>query len=137
MNTGSHHASPRVPAGSARGAGIDWGSKRRCRHTQSAGFLERAWKQIPHSGLAAERRAAKQAFNGLTGRERQVAALIGQGLSDRAIADRLVVSERTIETYVSSILAKLGFTARTQVAAWAATRDLFKGIVYERISEGT
>jgi DNA-binding CsgD family transcriptional regulator len=90
-------------------------------------FLERAWKQIPHSGLASERRAAKQAFSDLTGREREVAALIGEGLTNRAIADRLVVSERTIETYVSSFLAKLGFTARTQVAAWAATRDLFKG----------
>ncbi|HYW90487.1 MAG TPA: tetratricopeptide repeat protein, partial [Chloroflexota bacterium] len=90
-------------------------------------FLERAWKQIPQSGLASERRAAKQAFSGLTGREREVAASIGEGLTNRAIADRLVVNERAIETYVSSILAKLGFTARTQVAAWAATRDLFRG----------
>jgi DNA-binding NarL/FixJ family response regulator len=90
-------------------------------------FPERALKQIPHGGVASERRAAKKAFGGLTGREREVAALIGEGLSNRAIADRLVVGERTIETYVSSILAKLGFTARTQVAAWAATRDLFKG----------
>ena len=53
--------------------------------------------------------------------------MIGEGLSNRAIADRLVVSERTVETYVSSILAKLGFTARTQIAAWAATRGFFKG----------
>jgi DNA-binding NarL/FixJ family response regulator len=43
-------------------------------------------------------------------------------LSNRAIADRLVVSERTVESYVSSILAKLDFTARTQIAVWAATR---------------
>lgn len=90
-------------------------------------YLERAFKHIPHGGVASERRAAKKAFGGLTGREREVATLIREGLSNRAIADRLVVSERTIETYVSSILAKLGFTARTQVAAWAATRDLFKG----------
>jgi DNA-binding NarL/FixJ family response regulator len=85
-------------------------------------FLERALKHIPHSGVASERRAAKKAFGGLTGREREVAALIGEGLSNRAIADRLVLSERTIETYVSSILAKLGMAARTQIAAWAATR---------------
>jgi DNA-binding NarL/FixJ family response regulator len=38
-----------------------------------------------------------------------------------------VVSERTVETYVSSILAKLGFTARTQIAAWVATQVFFKG----------
>jgi DNA-binding CsgD family transcriptional regulator/Flp pilus assembly protein TadD len=87
-------------------------------------FLERAFKQIPHTGVASERRAAKKAFGGLTGREREVAALIGRGLSNRAMADRLVVSERTVETYVSSILTKLGFTARTQIAAWAATHDL-------------
>jgi DNA-binding CsgD family transcriptional regulator len=90
-------------------------------------FLERASRHIPHSGVASERRDAKKAFSGLTGREREVAALIGQGLSNRAIADRLVVSERTVETYVSSILAKLGFTARTQIAAWVATQGFFKG----------
>jgi DNA-binding NarL/FixJ family response regulator len=87
-------------------------------------FLERALKRIPHSGVASERRAAKDAFGGLTRREGEVAGLIGQGLSNRAIADRLVVSERTVETYVSSILAKLGFNARTQIAAWAATHDI-------------
>jgi serine/threonine-protein kinase PknK len=66
----------------------------------------------------------KQAFGGLTAREREVAGLIGGGLSNRAIAERLVVSERTVESYVSSVLAKLGFTARTQIAAWAATRGI-------------
>jgi DNA-binding CsgD family transcriptional regulator len=86
------------------------------------GFLERATQQIPHSGVASERRTQKQASGGLTGREREVALLIGEGLSNRAIAARLVVSERTVETYVSNILTKLGFGARTQIAAWAATR---------------
>jgi DNA-binding CsgD family transcriptional regulator/tetratricopeptide (TPR) repeat protein len=84
-------------------------------------FVERALERVPHSGLASERRLSKQAFGGLTAREREVAALIGGGLSNRAIADRLVVSERTVESYVSSILAKLSFSARTQIAAWAAT----------------
>jgi DNA-binding NarL/FixJ family response regulator len=90
-------------------------------------FPERALKYIPHTGVASERRAAKKAFGGLTGREREVAALIGEGLSNRAIADRLVVSERTVETYVSGILTKLGFSARTQIAAWVATQRFFKG----------
>jgi DNA-binding CsgD family transcriptional regulator len=85
-------------------------------------YVERAFKHIPERGLASERRLTKQAFGGLTAREREVAALIGGGLSNRAIADRLVVSERTVESYVSSILAKLDFTARTQIAVWAATR---------------
>jgi non-specific serine/threonine protein kinase len=52
-----------------------------------------------------------------------VARLIGQGLSNRAIAQALVIGERTVESYVSSILTKLGFSARTQIAAWSATRD--------------
>jgi len=95
--------------------------------TVRASFLERASKQIPHRGVASERRAEKQAFGGLTGREREVARLIGKGFSNRAIAARLVVSERTVETYASSILAKLGFSALTQIAAWAATRGFFEG----------
>lgn len=59
------------------------------------------------------------AFGGLTAREREVAALIAQGSSNSAIAAQLVLSERTIETHVTNILAKLGFTSRSQVAAWA------------------
>ncbi|MGW5147254.1 protein kinase domain-containing protein [Rhodococcus koreensis] len=54
----------------------------------------------------------------LTKRERQVAALIAEGLTNQAIADRLVISPRTAQGHVEHILAKLGFTSRTQVAAW-------------------
>jgi DNA-binding CsgD family transcriptional regulator/tetratricopeptide (TPR) repeat protein len=85
-------------------------------------YLQRAFNHIPERGLASERRLTKQAFGGLTAREREVAVLIGGGSSNRAIAETLVVSERTVESYVSSILAKLGFSARTQIAVWAATR---------------
>jgi DNA-binding NarL/FixJ family response regulator len=89
-----------------------------------AAFIERAATYVPRVGIASERRATKQAFGGLTGREREVAGLIGRGLSNRAIAEELVVGERTVESYVSSILTKLGFTARTQIAAWAAIRGV-------------
>ena len=54
----------------------------------------------------------------LTKRERQVADLIADGLTNQAIADRLVISPRTAQGHVEHILAKLGFTSRTQVAAW-------------------
>ncbi|MFC9833921.1 protein kinase [Rhodococcus sp. NPDC127530] len=54
----------------------------------------------------------------LTKRERQVADLIAEGLTNHAIADRLVISPRTAQGHVEHILAKLGFTSRTQVAAW-------------------
>lgn len=54
----------------------------------------------------------------LTKRERQIADLIAEGLTNQAIASRLVISPRTAQGHVEHILAKLGFTSRTQVAAW-------------------
>jgi predicted ATPase/DNA-binding NarL/FixJ family response regulator len=54
----------------------------------------------------------------LTRREHQVADLIAQGLSNKDIATRLVISQRTAESHVEHILTKLGFTSRTQVAGW-------------------
>jgi DNA-binding CsgD family transcriptional regulator/tetratricopeptide (TPR) repeat protein len=54
----------------------------------------------------------------LTKREREVAALVAQGLTNKAIAETLVVSQRTAQGHVENILMKLGFTSRTQIAAW-------------------
>lgn len=68
--------------------------------------------------------AARQAFGGLTAREREVAALIAQGKTSREIADLLVLSERTAEGHVNNILLKLGFTSRAQIAAWVVERGL-------------
>jgi predicted ATPase/DNA-binding CsgD family transcriptional regulator len=59
----------------------------------------------------------------LTSRERQVAELIAQGLSNRQIAARLVIAPRTAEGHVERILAKLGFTSRAQIATWDAERQ--------------
>ena len=54
----------------------------------------------------------------LTARELAVAELVAGGLTNRAIAARLVVSPRTVDGHLERILAKLGFTSRAQVAAW-------------------
>ncbi|WP_016883684.1 MULTISPECIES: protein kinase domain-containing protein [unclassified Rhodococcus (in: high G+C Gram-positive bacteria)] len=54
----------------------------------------------------------------LTKREQQVAELIAEGLTNKAIAARLVISHRTAQGHVEHILTKLGFTSRAQVAAW-------------------
>lgn len=56
----------------------------------------------------------------LTRREREVAALVAQGLTNREIAARLFISERTAESHVEQIRGKLGFRSRSQIAAWVA-----------------
>jgi non-specific serine/threonine protein kinase len=56
----------------------------------------------------------------LTAREEQIAVLLAQGLSNKAIAKTLVIAQRTAETHVANILVKLGLTSRSQVAAWVA-----------------
>jgi non-specific serine/threonine protein kinase len=56
----------------------------------------------------------------LTERELQVTRLVAGGRSNKQIAAELVISQRTAENHVEHILAKLGFTSRAQVAAWAA-----------------
>ena len=53
--------------------------------------------------------------DGLTGRERQVAALVASGLSNREIAARLVISQRTVDAHVNHIFAKLGVSSRVQL----------------------
>ncbi len=55
----------------------------------------------------------------LTPREREVLAGLGRGLSNRALAEELFISEKTIKTHVSSILMKLGLTDRVQAALFA------------------
>ncbi|HET9631146.1 MAG TPA: alpha/beta fold hydrolase [Terrabacter sp.] len=57
----------------------------------------------------------------LTARQLQVARLVADGLSNRAIARELVLSERSVESHVDRIRARLGFRSRAQVAAWYAT----------------
>ena len=59
----------------------------------------------------------------LTERERDVLELIGQGLSNREIAERLFLAEKTVKNYVTSVLSKLGMESRTQAAVFAATHE--------------
>ena len=61
---------------------------------------------------------------GLTRRELEVAALVAAGASNREIADKLVISERTAESHVQNILTKLGFRSRAQIASWATAEGL-------------
>jgi ATP/maltotriose-dependent transcriptional regulator MalT len=61
---------------------------------------------------------------GLTPREREVLSLLARGVSNRAIAETLVISEKTVEVHVSNILGKLGLSSRAQAAVYAVEQGL-------------
>jgi DNA-binding CsgD family transcriptional regulator len=68
--------------------------------------------------------ALREQSDGLTEREREVAALIAQGKSNGEIASELVVSKRTVEKHSANILSKLGLTSRAQIVRWALEHGL-------------
>ncbi len=94
--------------------------------TQRELFSQEALKSLPREKPIPERRAAAERFGGLTEREREVAVLIAQGKMNREIAATLVVSLRTVETHVSTILSKLGVPSRSRIAVWAVEVGLVK-----------
>jgi DNA-binding NarL/FixJ family response regulator len=57
---------------------------------------------------------------GLTGQERRILELIGEGLTNRQIGERMFLAEKTVKNYVSALFAKMGMERRTQAAAYAA-----------------
>jgi predicted ATPase/DNA-binding CsgD family transcriptional regulator len=79
--------------------------------TDTAKAAERGIPARKHMGL-------------LTPREREVAALIARGLTNREIASSLVIAERTADAHVQHILNKLGFNTRAQIAAWVVEHGL-------------
>jgi DNA-binding NarL/FixJ family response regulator len=66
-----------------------------------------------------DRTASENPAAGLTGQEKRVLELIGQGLTNRQIAERMCLAEKTAKNYVSSLLAKLGMHRRAEAAAFA------------------
>lgn len=96
----------------AEAAGLAASAASELRHLDMPARAAQAAKVA--ADIAARRRDASP----LSAREEEVAGLIAQALTNRQIAERLVLSERTIETHVRSILAKLNFSTRTQIAAW-------------------
>ena len=89
-------------------------------------FLQAALSTLPREKPTSPNRAAKEAFDGLTEREREVVRLVAQGQSNREIADALVVTKRTIETHINNILYKLNLTSRAQLVVWAVEKGLVK-----------
>jgi predicted ATPase/DNA-binding CsgD family transcriptional regulator len=64
---------------------------------------------------------AHAALSQLTSRQRQIAWLVAEGLSNREIAERLVISKRTVDTHIDHIFGRLGVSSRMQLAAWLAS----------------
>jgi two-component system, NarL family, response regulator LiaR len=98
-----------------------------CRVIRSA-----ALKQIDLSPAVAERLVremrAPESPDSLTGREAEILRYVATGLSNKEIATRLQVGEKTVKTHVSNILAKLGFQSRTQAALYAVRNGLTSGL---------
>ena len=67
-----------------------------------------------------DRAAKADPLAGLSPQERTILELIGEGLTNRQIGERMFLAEKTIKNYVSNLLAKLGLERRTQAAAYAA-----------------
>jgi DNA-binding NarL/FixJ family response regulator len=74
-------------------------------------------------GVSGPRRRPKTGWDALTPTERKVAALVAEGNSNPAIATRMFLSRRTVQSHVSSILGKLGLTSRVELAVIATARD--------------
>ena len=83
-------------------------------------FLSRVAVSMP----AMRARAGRGDGDALTVREREVAALVARGLTNRDIAQALFIGERTVETHVGNVLGKLGFGSRAQIAAWVMASEL-------------
>ncbi len=66
-------------------------------------------------------------LDALTDQESKILDLIGEGLTNRQIGERLHLAEKTVKNYVSSLLAKMGMERRTQAAAYVARRDAEQG----------
>jgi DNA-binding NarL/FixJ family response regulator len=64
--------------------------------------------------------ARSDPLSGLTEQERRILELIGEGLTNRQIGERMFLAEKTVKNYVSALFAKLGMERRTQAAAYAA-----------------
>jgi two-component system response regulator DevR len=67
--------------------------------------------------------AERAGLDQLTGREREILALIAAGMTNRQIGEELYLAEKTVKNYVSNLLAKLGMERRTEAAAYAVRLD--------------
>jgi DNA-binding NarL/FixJ family response regulator len=114
------HATALVATGDRGGALAE------CRRAQALLARWPGWRRDRVEGMLArlEGSGTRHPAGELTAREREVAALIAEGLTNGQLAERLFISPKTAAVHVSNILAKLGLASRAEVAAWAVRREL-------------
>jgi signal transduction histidine kinase len=94
---------------------------------------ETARAELRANGDSAERRTA-DALSRLTARELQIVRLVAEGLSDRDVAARLLLSPRTIAAQLSSVFAKLGISSRVELAAFGLSPEVSTGVLRSRLA---
>jgi DNA-binding NarL/FixJ family response regulator len=108
--------SPEVAIAEAKGALEDFERLAAARHADAAGALLRS--------LGAPIRIGPKGIGALTKREAEVLHLLGAGLSNAEIGDRLYISRKTVEHHVGNVLSKLGLRNRAEAAAYATRQRL-------------
>ncbi|HWD42531.1 MAG TPA: response regulator transcription factor, partial [Actinomycetota bacterium] len=108
--------SPEVAVAEAKAALEEFERLQAARHADAAGALLRS--------LGAPVRTGPKGTGALTRRETEVLQLVGAGLSNPEIAERLYISRKTVETHVGNLLAKLGLRNRAEAAAYATRHKL-------------
>jgi DNA-binding CsgD family transcriptional regulator len=108
--------SPEVAVAEAKSALLDFERLEAARHADAAGALLRS--------LGAPIRTGPKGIGVLTKREAEVLQLVGAGLSNREIGDRLYITRKTVETHVGNLLAKLGLRNRAEAAAYATRQKI-------------
>jgi DNA-binding CsgD family transcriptional regulator len=106
---------PEVAIAEARAALEAFEKLQAARHADAAAALLRS--------LGAPSRTGPKGFGALTKREAEVLRLVGAGLSNGEIGDRLYISRKTVEHHVGNVLSKLGLRNRTEVAAYAVRHE--------------
>ncbi len=102
-----------LPGDVHRAASAAREADRMARALGMSAYTERTGALVAHLG-------GREHLPALSPREAEVARLVAEGLTNRQIAERLVISERTAQNHVQHILTKLGFSRRSQIAAWSA-----------------
>jgi predicted ATPase/DNA-binding CsgD family transcriptional regulator len=113
-------------------AGIRRGAAQACRDASGDERFEAAYQRgtqltLPEVIAVARNEPAappgRAGASPLSKREREIAELVTEGLGNREIAERLLLAKRTVDSHVEHIFNKLGFSSRTQIAAWISRHD--------------